>query len=378
MFLVLLITILNMLISGDYMRTQTIYYVNVTSDAPCTFHIISQHIRDNGYFIQTGEWIGINNTSITSSTRGFYDPGICALKRRGEHNSWLSSCLHQTKTLRIVFLGDSNQRKSTQAFIANLEDKEGMKCHDKQNHTQRNAEGYLDIDKSDKRKCSWFYTWEFSCSKYRNDLRSSENFVNITVQYVQMFWLRENVSFVNVTTASCPDVVNKSVNTIQEYILDEYAARTKPDLIILGATAHTRYLSVKLWTEDQRWLMDQVDKFLPKSTSVVWLSQMSWRENKLTKLQNHVNRVYDNGATYTVNQQTGRHNVQFYKLLRTKLHEPRKNIFPFFDLYNISLMVQPQWYKDWIHGNRYFYDGLLEAIFETFCNSVLNPKVISD
>ena len=251
------------------MKKQSIYYVNALSDTPCTFHIISHHIRDNGYFLQRREWRGVNNNNITSSEKGFYNPGLCVLKRKGENTTWLSSCLHETRTMKIIFLGDSNQRESTEAFIANLEDKEGMKCHDKQNHTQRNTDGYLDIDRSDTRKCSWFHTWEFSCFRIRNDVASSHSSFNITVQYVQMFWLRENVSFVNVTTSSCPDVVNKSVNTIQEYILGEYATKIKPDLLILGSTAHTRYLSVKLWTEDQNWLMDQVDKLLPKSTFVV-------------------------------------------------------------------------------------------------------------
>ena len=69
----------------------------------------------------------------------------------------------------------------------------------------------------------------------------------VNVQYVQMYWLKQHVSFVSMpnTTSFCPDVANKLVNTIQEYILGEFAERTNHDLIILPATAHTRYMSFK-------------------------------------------------------------------------------------------------------------------------------------
>ena len=92
------------------------------------------------------------------------------------------------------------------------------------------------------------------------DLSSAFTF---NVQYVQMWWLRVTLSFENKTTVHCPDVANKSVKTYQEYILGEFAEKTKLDFILLPATAHTRYMSVKQWTVEQKWLMEKADTLLP-------------------------------------------------------------------------------------------------------------------
>ena len=341
---------------------------NASDLEPCTFHLISEHLRIHTKFITSGKWMGHNHNQISENNRGYYNPGICSLKRKEDNSPWLWSCLYETKINNILFLGDSNSRKATNAFLATLEEREGFTCEETSNRTQRDDEGHLTMLKVVV-TCQWIYERDFSCKKKVGDDLSSTLTVN--VQYVKMWWLRENVSFVSESTAPCPDVANKSVHTFQEYILGEFAERTKPDLIILPATAHTRYVSVKQWTEDQKWLMKKADDMLPKSTFIVWLSHMSWRDDKLPPNNQHVNRVEDSGSIFTINQQVLRHNIIFHQLINTIIHSnhTRVKVLPFFDLYNISLPVQRPWYNDWIHGNKYFYNGIQDVLFETLCNS---------
>ena len=269
-----------------------------------------------------------------------------------------------------MFLGDSNSRKATSVFLATLEETEGFGCEESLNRSRRSKTGYFKLDSEN--KCNWILERNFLCKKNVGyDLSSP---LTVNVQYVHMQWLREHVSFVSNTTSFCPDVANMSVNTIQEYILGEFAVRRKPDLIILPATAHTRYMSVKLWTEEQKWLMEKADALLPTFTSVVWMSHMAWREDKLPSHNpKHVNRVNDSGDILTINQQVQRQNYIFHQLLYKRLHNDhtRVIILPFFDLYNMSFAVQKHWYYDFIHCSTYFYDGVQKDLFETFCNSLM-------
>ena len=342
---------------------------NASDLEPCTFRLISEHLRIHTKFMTSGKWIGHNYNQVSENNSGYYNPGICLLKRKEDNTPWLSSCLYETKRNNILFFGDSNSRKAANAFLATLEEREGFTCEETLNRTQRDDEGYLNMLKV-VITCQWIYKQYFSCKKKVGDDLSSDLTVN--VQYVKMLWLRENVSFVSKSTAPCPDVANKSVHTFQEYILGEFAERTKPDLIILPATAHTRYVSVKQWTEDQKWLMKKADDMLPKSTFIVWLSHMSWRDDKLPPNNRYyVNRVEDSGSIITINQQVLRHNVISHQLINRRIYEnhTRVKVLPFFDLYNMSLQVQQPWYEDWIHGHKYFYNGVQDVLFELFCNS---------
>ena len=338
---------------------------------PCTFRAISDHLRTHEKFMTSGKWIGHNNSDISSTTRGYYDPEFCLLKRKEDNSPWLSSCLRETNTKNILLLGDSNSRRAASAFLATLEKREGFNCEETLNRSKRSKTGYFELMKEN--SCKWIFELNFLCEKNMGyDLSSS---LTVNVQYVQMYWLKHHVSSVDRsnTTSFCPDVANKSVNTFQEYILGEFAGKTKPDLIILPATAHTRYMSVKQWTEEQKWSMEKADALLPTFTTVVLMSQMAWRENKLPcDKPEHVNRVNDSGDILTINQQVQRQNNIFHQLLYKRLHNDhtRVNILPFFDLYNMSCQVQNLWYgEDFIHCRPYFYNGVHDALFETFCNS---------
>ena len=336
---------------------------------PCTFRAISDHLRAHGKFMRSGKWNGQINGHISKTIKGNYDPEFCLLNRKEDNSPWLSSCLRKTNTKNILFLGDSNSRKATGVFLSTLEEREGFTCEESLNRSQRSTTGHFEF-KSENR-CKWIFELNFLCKE--NVGYDWLPPLTVNVQYVQMYWLKENVSFVRRpnTTSFCPDVANKTVNTIQEYILGEFAGRTNPDLIILPATAHTCYMSVKQWTEEQKWLMEKADTLLPTFTTVVWMSHMAWREDKLPPDKpEYLNRVNDSGDILTINQQVQRQNIIFHQLLYERLHNDhtRVNILPFFDLYNISF--PQQWYnRHWIHYQPYFYNGVQNALFETFCNS---------
>ena len=91
---------------------------------PCMFRLISNHLRVQGKFVSSGRWFGHNNDLISNTTRGYYDPEFCLLKIKEDNSPWLSSCLYETKTKNILFLGDSNSRKATNAFLRTLEERE--------------------------------------------------------------------------------------------------------------------------------------------------------------------------------------------------------------------------------------------------------------
>ena len=334
---------------------------------PCTFRLISDHLRIHTKFMTSGKWIGHNQSQTSATNGGYYDPGICFVKRTEDTSAWLSSCLYETKINNILFLGDSNIAKATNAFLRTLKAREGFTCEETLNRTSRDKEGYFNVLKWSEYKCRWILECYFTCKKVGDDKKLS-SILTLNVRYVQMYWLRNKVSFVSDSTY-CPYVANTSAETFQEYVLGEFAERTKPDLIIMQASAHTRYVSVKQWTEDQKWLMKKADDMLPKSTPIVWLSHMSWRLDRVLPGVPHY--VEDSGSIFTINQRILKQNVIFHQLINTRIRKnnTRVQVLPFFDMYNISLPMQQLWYMDWIHSKNYLYNGVQNVLFETFCNS---------
>ena len=51
---------------------------NVNNEEPCTFRLISDHLRVHRKFTTSGKWIGHSHSQILSNTTsGYYDPEIC-------------------------------------------------------------------------------------------------------------------------------------------------------------------------------------------------------------------------------------------------------------------------------------------------------------
>ena len=101
---------------------------------------------------------------------------------------------------------------------------------------------------------------------------------------------------------------------------------------------------------------------------------MSRRDDKPPNNPKYVITVEDSGDLLTINQQVQIQNTIFYQLLSKKHpnNHTRLKFLPFFDLYNMSFPVHQPWYMDHIHCYGYFYNALQDALFETFCNSLIN------
>ena len=337
----------------------------------CTLFSIRNHIHQHTTFMESGEVVGLNTNSTSSDLQVFYDPGICKLQSKPYGFTWLPSCLAKTNTSKIFFVGDSNIRRPVERLLRLLEESGMFKCNDLHDNTPRNDDGKLAIPKLPTEKdCSWIYRRVYMCGRTTGEDSGS----SLAIHYVKMTYLTTSVNFNKLTNKqknnrNCPHIVNKNTTTIQQYIFGDYLEQVKPDLIILGSSAHTRYLPLSKWRKQQRWLMTQVSSLVPQSIPVILFSQMSWCEQNLTP--DKINRVEDNGTIYSINTQVRRQNMEFYHIFKQMLLTDHSNIFPFFDIYNLSSLVRPDWYIDWVHGRPEYYELLMRTFWGVFCNSFL-------
>ena len=336
------------------------------SEDTCTFPLIRSHVFQHTSFKESGRVVGFEkeNSSSSSSERVFYDPGMCHLTPNLGDYTWLSSCLMKTNTTKIFFVGDSNIRRPTERFLEILEENDMLECNSVRNKVPRNENGTLAIPKiKPKNDCQWIFTNIFVCKRATGR--------NLTIYYTMMNEMKSSVNLLNSKNSIiCPKVIKRNARTLQQYIFEDYAEQIKPDIIIIGSTAHTRYLPLSQWRTQQMWLMRLVIDVVSPSIPIMWLSQMSWCEQNLPPNNpHHVNKVHDNGTVYTINQQVHRQNLEFHKLFKQILLTDRNNIFPFFDIYNLSSLVRPEWYIDWVHCRPDYYELLMRTFWGVFCNS---------
>ena len=341
----------------------------------CTLLSIRNHINQHTTFRETGEVVGFDKNSTSSNSRVFYDPGICNLEPRLGDFTWLSSCFTKTNTSKVLFVGDSNIRKLAQRLLGLLEETGMFKCNDAHNNnTLRNKDGEIEILKIKlEEDCKWVYRRVYSCAR----TTEKDSFSSLVIYFTVLTTLKtpiyfKDVNFTSYANRNCPRKLHNDTKTIEQYIFGDYVQQVKPDIIILDCTSHTRYLTLSEWREQQIWLMTQVSSLVPQSIPVVWFSQMSWCEQNLPPDNpDYVNRVEDNGIIYSINTHVRRQNMELYQLFKQVLSTDHSNIFPFFDIYNLSSLVRPEWYVDWIHGRPEYYELLLRTFWGVFCNSFI-------
>ena len=342
----------------------TLYMTQTTArEAICTFTFINNYIKTHKTFTNSGRFVGLSDDNMDLSSGVFYDPGICNLKL--ENDASFTSCLRKTKTKKILFLGDSNTRKLSNSFLNVLKKSHNFICYDVHNNTPRDHRGNLKIPKNSTIKdCPWIFRRVYVCQKTLN----LKLFAKLEVHYIKMAFLQSPVQFNSSEGILCPDVSNQNITTLEEYILRDYASQMNPDIMILGSTAHLARYKLSKWTGQETWLMKQVIHSIPHRTRVFWFSHMAYCDEKQDEEHARI-RIKDSGQEYTISQQFHRQNVQFYKLLNDILLKNHHNIFPFFDLYNMSGSVCSGWHVDQIHCVEEFYDILVDTFWAVYCKS---------
>ena len=334
---------------------------NTRSEDICTFTFIKNYMKKHKTFTNSGRFVGLSTNYNNVSSTAFYSPGICNIPL--EKDTSLTSCLQKTNTKKILLLGDSNIRKQTVTFMRILQNRHNFTCNDVHNNTPLSywPNGYKN---KETKFCPWIFRRAYICEiAMRLDL----NF-RLEVHYIMMNFLQSPVQFNNGESKSCPDVLNQNVTTLEEYILGDYAAQMNPDIIILGSSAHLPRHNLSIWTEQEIWLMRNVMSLTPRKTRVFWFSQMAYCDVKQDKKHASV-RIKDNGETYTIGQQIHRQYIQFLKLSNDILLKDDYNIFPFFDLYNMSSSLCPEGLIDHIHCHEGFYYILVDSFWAIYCKS---------
>ena len=332
----------------------------------CTFDLIKDHINQYTTFMENGKIVGLDKNNTLSKSNVFYKPGFCNLKPNFDNFTWLSTCFEKTNTSKILFVGDSNIRRPLERMLGLLEDSGVFVCNDMHNNTPRGKDGKLSIHKlSTKTDCKWLFRRVYLCGRTTHN----EAFPRLVIHYAKMPMLKEPAKFYSdKDNIMCPHVVNYGAQTIQQYIFGDYAQQVNPDIIIIGSTAHVPEFPVSKWRNQQSWLIKQVGSLVARSVPVVWLSQMSWCEKNLGK-SGQPKKVEDNGKIYSVNTQVYRQNIEFFRLFKNNVLTNYNNIYPFFDIYNLSSLVRPEWYIDWVHCRPDYYELLMRTFWGVFCNS---------
>ena len=347
----------------DLFSFQHTAYVTQTtrSEAICTFTFIKNYIKKHKTFTNSGRFVELGTNYNNASSTAFYSPGICKIQL--ENDSSLMSCLQKTNTKKILLLGDSNIRYPTGTFIRILQNRHNFTCKDVNNNTPLSYWPNRDKHKTIK-FCPWIFRRAYMCEKaIKLDL-----YFRLEVHYIMMTHLQSPVQFNNGESKLCPDVSNQNITTLEEYILGDYAAQMNPDIIILGSSAHLFKHNISIWIEQEIWLMKKVMSLLPRKTRVFWFSHMAYCDEKQDE-EHALVRISDNGETYTIGEQFHRQNIQFLKLSNNILLKDDYNIFPFFDLYNMSSSICPDGHEDHIHCHEGFYHILMDSFWAIYCKS---------
>ena len=116
-----------------------------------------------------------------------------------------------------------------------------------------------------------------------------------------MVYLRATVHFRSGGNTNCPKISNRNITTLQEYILEDYAAQVRPDILLLGSSAWNAKLNLSTWFEQETWLMKQVIQSVHRATRIFWFSHMAYCDEKQDEEHARI-RINDSGHMYTIGQ----------------------------------------------------------------------------
>ena len=363
------------------------------SSAPCSLRLFQKYTKINKHLVNEGNWemktqrnkktVPLKFTPRICDFGCAYNDGHCL-----SHSSFsLTNCvrgLGNNNSTKITIWGDSNGRRYADGLIGFLKSDKTMKCHVIKQEAQPSFSFKHHLDYYSNNTISGVLTHDRDCGSCNSILvrcvksppkgeTSSIATHIIEVEFLSFeYFLDTEISTYRAAhpqVGGCNDQLWNCPHSLthQEFILAEYMKDNFPDWILLFTSSHDIGRDkISRIQANVGYLLRLMELYLPKTTSVLWLSLLEHTPSKFAH-KKWKNIKFE--GKYSLSQQINRLNKAIFEELRVYLDKEDSKIFSFFDLQAMSSKVARIWSSGGIHMVPKWYDHVMYSVMRTLCET---------
>ena len=387
------VTLSSYLLAGDELISHMMSDNGIhNSSAPCSLGLFQKYTKINKYLVNEGKW-EVKHLPGNKTVPVRFVPRICSFGCAYDNSECLShgsfsltNCARRlgNNSTKITILGDSNGRRYADGLIRLLKSDKSIKCHVIKQEPLPTFSWKHRLNYYSKKPISGVLTHDRDCGSCNSilvrcvkaSLKGKALSVvthNIEVEYISFeYFLDTEISIYRAAHARMGGCYKQLWNcphspSHQEFILAEYMKDNFPDWILLFTSSHDIVRDkISSIQANVGYLLRLMELYLPKTTSVLWLSLLEHTPSKF------VDKTWQNvtfEGNYSLSQQIQRLNKAIFEELRVYLDKEDSKIFSFFDLQAMSTNVAPIWSSDGIHMVPKWYDHVMYSVMRTLCET---------
>ncbi|KAK2155898.1 hypothetical protein LSH36_228g06019 [Paralvinella palmiformis] len=342
-------------------------FKNVSSE-PCTFALLREAYKRQGYFPRGGEWLLRDGVA-------YFQPTICTFRHPRVSNSFMTKCLSKANLSYALTMGDSTAGRYANALRATLtlttkrliieQPKVNGFLPDKDYFTRDMPDEVAEYVTTKFRFCS-------GCASklYRTEFyRENRSYLLDIEHLAQTMILDDSLQMTFPTYKRAVGVINKVwAITTQELILRYYLKAKQPDifLIFLPFVHAKGNIRLSRLPMEIKYFKGLVEEYLPNTTKLFYITSYGEFEKRRKSSKWH-KHLFDG---MLARDKIDKMNRILYDVLADDLLNRDGRYFGFFDLIDMS-EDRGNWSKDSIHMEAVWYQSIMSMFWETYCNSVL-------
>ncbi|KAK2163301.1 hypothetical protein LSH36_82g06002 [Paralvinella palmiformis] len=334
----------------------------------CTFALLREAYKSQGYFPGGGEWLAREDVP-------YFQPAICKLRYPRVSNSFMTKCLSKANVSYILTMGDSTAGMYSHALRRTLtlnskrliieKPKEDGFLPDKDYYTREMPDEVVQYVTAKFRFCKGCASKLHQAKFY---IENSLNFLNIE-HIAQTMILDDSLQLTFPSYIGATKVMDKVwAITTQELILRYYLKDKHPDVFLIflpfvHAKGNTRLSRLPMEIE---YLKGLVEEYLPNTTKLFYITSYGEFEERRKSSEWYEHSFEGMLARDKIDKM----NRILYDVLEGDLLKRDGRYFGFFDLIDIS-EDRGNWSTDSVHMKVVWYESIMSMFWETYCNSVL-------
>jgi len=339
----------------------------------CSFTVFRKNAKrtPDGYLQGYGTW-----QRDSAELRRFY-PAICNLQYGiNIPSEKMAACLRKQSIRYIVILGDSNGMRYFYALHWHFNRMSAFAC------TPINSCSIVDWKTYERKSAYVVHRCRCGLPGFgrcaiglsgRKCVQQARCRVNATfhvvLEFVRKIFMLEKHGFIRKKTGCQPNkyhpVIPTTSDTNERFLLAEYFADPRPDLIILFDNAHDRALLRNL-TRDIESFAELFDRYVKAPTRLLWISKFA--EDIQRKPIKWRNRRYENGTMSRLEYIEAANRIMYQKMRRRFLNTDRLLLFP--DLLPMSKPILRDYNIDGVHMEVPWYRHVMSYILQSLCTIV--------
>ena len=302
-------------------------------------------------------------------------PTFCRFKHNIIPPTRLQRCLQKYPIRRITLIGDSHGSlyyKELQQMLEPIAVCTELRKNTSEFYFSRHKRHSTKLPKQRRRVA---YHTLSECVFVNSSARSDKK----AVTSLPLSIIIENIAVISFTDRKLPNTPsNCSPGTVRcskaeprmlfPTVFGDYLVRESryPDVIMLFSNSHDKGNGKTLnkTRADIASLRDVINRYVPRTTTFYWFSQLS--ENDSKKKWDWQDVLYE--GKYSANEMLVRTNRAMNDVLRDDIRSGR--IRTFFDLYAMTITL-PDWSRDGIHLTRDWYVYLMSYWFQSVCSKFM-------